>query len=234
MTEPTIVSFPKSGRTWVRFALAHAGAHPVRDHAGSGTDRRKIGKPFRGIPPHLSESPILFLHRDPIDTAVSLFFHITHKDLRLWSPRYFRTFLPLFFKRRLPPREINAFVKSRVFGVERICEFNQAWINHLADREDSLILTYESIRESPENRFRQIFEYMSADLDKLPSALEASSFDAMKQVEKSGSHRTMLKQKYASDPLSAKVRRGKVGGYVDYLDAQTIEHCKTVMAKYGF
>ncbi len=234
MTEPTIVSFPKSGRTWVKFALAHVGVHPNNTHAGSGTGRREIGKPFQGIPPHLSELPILFLHRDPIDTAVSLFFHITRKDLRFGSPRYFRMFLPLFIKGRIPPQEINEFVKSSVYGVERICKYNRAWIQHLADRQDSLIMTYESIREQPENGFHEIFTFLGLDIGKLSSALEASSFDAMKKVEQSGSKGAMLQQKYARDPLSAKVRRGKVGGYVDYLGTQTIEECKSVMVKYGF
>ena len=51
-------------------------------HSGCSTNRREIGRRFQGIPPELEKLPLAFLHRDPIDTAVSLYHHVTHRDLR--------------------------------------------------------------------------------------------------------------------------------------------------------
>ena len=58
-----IVSYPKSGRTWVQFALAAYGIDVMVTHAGCSTNWREIGRPFAGIRPELAAIPLVFLMR---------------------------------------------------------------------------------------------------------------------------------------------------------------------------
>lgn len=145
-----LVSFPKSGRTWIDFALSTSGLDIMLTHAGCSTNRREIGRPFAGVLPTLARLPLVFLHRDPIDTAVSLFHHVTHRDLRRGSARYWRMFLPLMMRQALLPRSIDAFVLHPTHGIDKICRFNRAWLDHLQGRDDCLILTYEGMRAAPD------------------------------------------------------------------------------------
>ena len=69
-----MVSFPKSGRTWVRVMLDSVNCKLRYTHDGSD---HSLGTHFSDLVPCQvdgSDLPLLFLHRDPRDTAVSGFF----------------------------------------------------------------------------------------------------------------------------------------------------------------
>jgi hypothetical protein len=44
----------------------------------------------------------------------------------------------------------------------------------------------------------------------------------------------MLSVGREDDPESRKVRRGRVGGYRDYLSDATVERCREIASRYGF
>ena len=69
-----LVSFPKSGRTWVRVMLDSLSIKLRYTHDGSDNS---LGTHFNDLVPcqvDVTDRPLLFLHRDPRDTAVSGFF----------------------------------------------------------------------------------------------------------------------------------------------------------------
>lgn len=69
-----MVSFPKSGRTWVRVMLDSVNCKVRCTHDGSD---HSLGTHFNDLVPCQvdgTDRPLLFLHRDPRDTAVSGFF----------------------------------------------------------------------------------------------------------------------------------------------------------------
>lgn len=221
-----LVSFPKSGRTWIDFAFSTSGLDIMLTHAGCSTNRREIGRPFSGVLPTLAKLPLVFLHRDPIDTAVSLFHHVTHRDLRRGSARYWRMFLPLMMRQALLPRSIDAFVLHPTHGIDKICRFNRAWLDHLQGRDDCLILTYEGMRAAPDQGFQRLIDYFGHTGVTGEELAQASTFDRMQQVELKG----------AADGAHAgrKVRKGKVRGYLEELAPETITACTEIMARHGF
>ena len=229
-----IVSYPKSGRTWLRFALIGAGVDATFTHAGAGTNRREIGYPFRGIPIALQNLPLVFLHRDPIDTAVSMYYQITRKDLRRWSGRWFRMLLPLALRNALPPKSIDAFVLDPVYGIEKICAYNKAWLDHLEGRGDCLVLTYEAMRQNPARGFQRMLDFWSETASSGEALADASSFDKMKSAEAAGKGPSQLRIAVSGDTGSAKVRKGKVHGYLDELRSDTILRGKEIAASYKF
>ena len=74
----------------------------------------------------------------------------------------------------------------------------------------------------------------------LDAAIDGASFGAMRDLERSGAiEHAMLRPGDAADPESFKVRRGKVGGFVDYLDADDCDFMDayieaTLAAGYGY
>jgi hypothetical protein len=221
-----IVSYPKSGRTWIDFALKAYGIDATLTHAGCSTNWREIGRPFPGIKAELAALPLAFLHRDPIDTAVSMYYQVNYRDLRRGSGRYARMFLPLLLRNAVPPRDIDAFVLHPTHGIDKICRYNRAWLDHLRGRDDCLVLTYEALRLAPEAGFQQLLDFFGMTQVTGAELAAASSFDRMKQAERT-------ERKITSDS-GAKVRKGKVRGYVDELRPETIEACRSIMASHGF
>jgi hypothetical protein len=176
----------------------------------------------------------VFLYRDPIDTAVSMFYQVTRRDLPKGSGRWYRMYLPLLLRGALPPQEINSFVRNPLYGVEKVCVFNRAWLNHLAGRTDCLALRYEDMRANPAGGFQKLLDFWGETAATGADLAEASSFDRMKAAERGAAQDAILKPSKQSDPESLKVRRGKVGGYADELHADTITACKAIAARYGF
>jgi hypothetical protein len=63
------------------------------------------------------------------------------------------------------------------------------------------------------------------------NALEFSRFGNMRKMEASLEYdRQLLQPGDVNDPESYKVRRGKIGGYVDYLDPSDVEYADQAMA----
>lgn len=232
---PVGVSFPKSGRTWMRSVLGGAGVALKFTHAGHGSLKRELGRPFAGIPAELAERPVLFLHRNPLDTAVSFYFQVTHKDFARGSRKWFQRLAPLWWSGRLPPSGIDAFVLHPNYGVEAVCRFNRAWIDHLAGREDCMIITYEALRADPRAGFSDVLRFLGRAPEGIDALVEAASFGKMRareaaRLEKAGG----LFKPGAKDEGARKVRRGKVGGYADSLRSETIAAGREIAARFGF
>ncbi|MEO1329346.1 MAG: sulfotransferase domain-containing protein [Pseudomonadota bacterium] len=229
-----LVSFPKSGRTWIRYAAGRHGLKLRATHADADTGPNGLGKKHGTIPEALKSEPLIFLHRNPIDTAVSMFYQVHFRSV-LWKKTKNR--LKIALLRGSPPKAIDPFVLHPRYGVENVCRFNRAWLDHLAGREDCLVVSYETLRAAPEAGFQQILDFcgrtdvVGADL------AEASDFERMRSVERGMSddersvHLGLLDR---DNEASAKVRRGVVYGFYDELKPETVAAAKAIAARYGF
>ncbi len=231
-----LVSYPKSGRTWIRFALSQFNISIFATHAGTETNWRYIGRSQTNIAPQLRQVPLIFLYRDPIDTAVSMYYQVHKRDLRRWSKRWFRMLIPLALRRALPPMDINKFVLHPCYGVPKICKFNRTWLDYLESRKDCLVIKYESLRATPELYFQSILDYYGINHATGKELADISTFDKMKKAEISSGPSGVLKSKTpkVSDQDSLKVRKGIVGGYDCELSPEAITACKVIMNEYKF
>ena len=226
-----IVSFPKSGRTWLRYAAGLAGIEPEFTHAGHTSSVYDIGTPFKGIPKDMAGEPVLFLHRNPLDTAVSYFMQIIHKDC---IPGH-KTWIWMENNgAALPPVNIDAFVLHRKYGLPLIMAYNRAWLHHLKTVPGSVVLTYEQFKSDPVPTFTRFFEALGhSDVD-VKETIRQTTFEKMRALQSSGEGDVWRVRQRKTDEESAKVRKGKVRGYVDYLQPHTIRVCKRLAAKRGF
>lgn len=235
-SKPLLVSHPKSGRTWIRYIFALVQKPLDTNHFGFGSAIQELGKEFSGLKTSAAENRLcLFMHRNPIDTAISWYFQVTRKDFRILSKRYMQNAALLWFENRLPPRDLISFLHHSGYGVERVCKFNRYWIDHLSSRESAMTFSYEEMKFSTEKTLQKMFEFSQIENFDMKYILKQSSFENMSALERSGkaSH-LRLNRIRDKDPDSAKVRRGKVRGYRDYLDQESIECFQDLCQVYGF
>lgn len=237
--DAAIVSFGKSGRTWVRVLLWRYFAKKN----GYASDSISSFNEFRDRHPNV---PVLFfthdnylkdwfghdrkaeiygglptvlLVRDPRDTAVSQYFQWKH---RMERRKKVINGYPLPDDTTVPD-----FIAGAAAGVPKIIDFMNDWALAAPQMKQLLVVRYEDLRADTKKELRRILEFLGqhpTDAD-LADAVEFASIDNMRRMEvenakKAGGQRSM-KPGNADDPSSFKVRRGKVGGWRDYVtDAQ--------------
>ena len=225
-----IVSYPKSGRTWLRYACHLAGCEPEFTHDGIHTAAEFMGVSWDGPDPDLIKKPVIFLHRDPRDTVISFYFQILRKDCIPGRKTWRRA-----IKRvkdgeiTLPPIEKEQFVRHPIYGIEAICRFNRTWLNNMHPK--STVITYEALKAEPEVEFKTFFDALGVEAD-IPDIIEKTSFDAMKALQDQEDGHLYRLTKKKGDPESGKVRKGKVGGYTEYLEKPTCQWMTEVVKKY--
>jgi hypothetical protein len=233
-----VVSFAKSGRTWLRVMLSHLfqlkyglpedvlierdNLHRMNPAVpiflftqGSYIeDVRPIGAPRS--PYH--DKRLVFLARHPADTAVSYYFHNMNrinplkKDVKRLPDDLGDT--PLF-----------DFVTNEAWGMPAIVRYLNGWAEALDRHPRHLLVRYEDLRRDPKPQLQLIARFMGESFDEATydDAIALASFERLQQKERANFFNNQrLRPRDASNVESFKVRRGKVGGYRDYLNGREI------------
>ena len=208
-----LVSYPKSGNTWVRFLIGNylsgnqcnfTNSHLiVPDIHYNPNDISKIEKP-RVIKSHhhfCSQYPrIIYLVRDGRDVAVSYYYHYLKYEK---NPQ-------LSFKEYVEKFNVGAV------GFGLWSDHVKSWIDNrdLIDRD--LLIKYEDIQENPFESLKRIIKFIGLPVDeeKIRSAVEASRFDKMQTLERQQSSQVDLLAK--SDTKLNFVRSGKSAQWKDF------------------
>jgi len=231
-----IVSIPKSGRTWLRFGLRHyqcrlagvefdikpgkaeKGQRPIvqfsHDLWAHRTAPRWIDRFWgRYVIPRSARrhSRFLLLYRDLKDVMVSMHLQLTRRS---------------FHSGASFDGSLKELIRDPVLGVEATVDTLNDWIEEWRGSGRFMLWIYEEARKHPVDSLREVLEFCGfAPINEqwLAEAVDFSSFDKMKAMEKERKFdHTILRPGDPGDPDSFKVRRGKVGGYLDYMDAEDI------------
>ena len=235
-----IVSFGKSGRTWLRVMLSrlYQIKHRLPQRALIGFDNlhymnRAIPKIFFTHDNYLKDytgnadskadfygHKVVLLARDPRDVAVSQFFQ--------WKYRMKRNKKALNW---YPPHGADVslydFVMNEDAGLPCIIEFFNTWARELPRVKASMVIRYEDMRKDPAAVLKPMFEFLGtpgSDAE-IQDAVDFAAYENMKQLEEKNAFRSSgarLVPGNKSNPDSYKVRRAKVGGYRDYFDDEQL------------
>src|SRR6266403_541131 len=241
-----ILSIPKSGRTWVRtfvcayFCKRYAReftlepdrygepgiprlifSHDCFEHRTKGDLWDRIRGKYLVPKKELRRAKIVLLVRDPRDCFVSLYVQMTRRDPGA----------PAEFKRKT----VSEMLRDKKFGIRAIVRTMNAWLNEFSGRDDFSIIRYESLREAPAENFRTLLAFLgetAPDMSIFQDAFDFSRFDNMQKLEAAGAFDSkILRPGDVRDPESVKVRRGKVGGYREYLSIKDQEYAANELAK---
>ncbi|HSQ69822.1 MAG TPA: sulfotransferase domain-containing protein [Steroidobacteraceae bacterium] len=224
-----LLSFPKAGRTWLRVMLAkllaeqfdlrgleserfdgrtvlpggvprilakHDGS-PQKKTAGEiGADRRE----FAGC-------RVILLVRDPRDMAVSNYFQVTRREGSYQG-------------------DLSSYLREPRGSVDSMIRYYNVWARDRELPRDFMLLRYEDIHADPARELRRIASFIGLQQfgdDAIGRAVEHASFAAMKAREaRRDADGSPLAAGRSGDLESFKTRRGKVGGYRDYLSDDDI------------
>ena len=241
--DAVFISYPKSGRTWIRYVPHLIGNVKMKfTHAGAETSSLRILRRsgFSGLDLDVLEAKNLLMYRNPLDTAVSMYFQVYKHEFPTLRKRHGRTFWWKYAKAwrqgRLPPRRMADFVLHPTYGVEHVCAFNRAWIGYFRDRlPESPIISYEDASRDLGAVIQILARELDLEIADVEDVAARSQFSEMQRLELRGQSKELfLYGPESGGPDGMKVRRGRVRGYADYLDKVTIEAAREIAGQYGF
>jgi hypothetical protein len=219
-----LVSYPKSGNTWVRFLLANL-IHPNEAVSFSNINQLLpapgvITKRFlKSVPrPRILKShepfdarfkKVIYLVRDPRDVAVSEY----HFDLK---KRYIAADMTL-------EQFIRPFLAGETSSYSSWWEHVASWVGARHGNPKFLLARYEDLLADPIAETAKIADFLGikADAERLRSAVARSSADRMRKLEEKDADKwTGTKNTRQEIPF---VRAAKSGGWKESLPSHAVE-----------
>ncbi len=239
-----VVSIPKSGRTWVRAFLCayyckRAGKPFTLEpdkHALPATPRivyshdlfeqrtkadlwDKVRGKYLVPASELRRAKIILLARDPRDAFVSHYVQLVRRSAD--TPN------------ELKQKTLSELLRDEAFGIRAIVDTMNRWLKEFGRRKNFLLVSYEALRADPEKAFGTLLAALgeaSPDAGAFAHALAFSDFENMRKLEAAGAFDSkILRPGDVADPESFKVRRGKIGGYREYLSDEDQRYAAEVL-----
>jgi Sulfotransferase domain len=232
------ISYSKAGRTWTRVMISRLFQLKYALPENSVIERDNFHRLNPAIPVFLftmgnyiadvrplsgQKSPyrnkkIIFLARHPADIAVSFYFHQQNrikpllKDVKRLSTA-------------VAGQSIFEYMRDPNYGLDHVIGYMNMWVDALASHENHLLLRYEDLRAAPVAQLRRVAAFLGTEFTdrQFDDAVEFARFDQLKQKELGNFfNNRRLQPRDPANPESFKVRKGKVGGYVDYFTPEEV------------
>ncbi len=238
--EVAVVAYPKAGSTWLRYLLGRYLQTRCRReevYLFDGADRfGRCDRACEGPSMHFTHQPlvwagqtaadlhhrnvirpfarkrVILLARYPLDALISHWFQVRA------SAKHDGRELDL---------DLVGFITDPVWGLEKLIAFYNLWIRHSRDAREILLVRYEDLRSNTHAELERVLTFLRVGLDDraMQRAISDASFESMQRLEASGGgprYRLSGISIFAgyedpADLSSLHVRRGKVGGFRDYL-----------------
>lgn len=242
-TDVYMISYPKCGRTWLRLMIGKAIAEqfslPINEDllllrwkSTPHPDLPMItvvheDRPMLKTPQELETSKekyrdkkVIFLARDPRDVIVSSYFEMKKRG-ELFGQNPYEKHQPVF------EGDLPEFIDQTRGGFDTILRYYNIWADNREIPQGFLLVRYEDMRRDPARELRRVLEFLGLfpiDEAVIQEAVRYASFENMRKMEREGDFKSgVLNPAERSDEDSYKTRKGKVGGYADYLTEDQIK-----------
>jgi len=249
LADCVVVSFGKSGRTWLRVMLSrfYQVKHGLSERHLIGFDNlhkknAQIPKLFfthdnyikdytgnRDTKADFYNKKVVLLVRNPLDVAVSQFFQ--------WKYRMRPGKKALNeYPQHGSDVPVYDFVMDRDAGLPKIIDYLNLWASESEKIGKLLIVRYEDLRADTAATLKRVVDFIGTPGSEaeIEEAVRFASVENMRKMEEkrtfwlSGSR---MVPKDRKNPNSYKVRKAKVGGYRDYFDDAQIATMDTLVAE---
>ncbi len=221
-----LVSYPRSGNTWLRFLLASAlhnvtclnfnsieGFAPdLYRHENDFLVSAKRPRIIKSHEMYCSDYPrTVYLYRDVRDVIVSFFHYLAKQDSCLEFEEYF-----------------NLFISGKLFQKLKLGSWDEnikSWLEH---RDRIIAIRYEDMLDNPESTLIGILNHLGVEYDRslIKRAIKKYSFQGMTWMEQSAEEVDYL----SNNRKNMFVRHGKKGQWKPVFNKQQLEKIKE---KYG-
>jgi len=239
--DAVIISFPKSGRTFVRAMLSRLfqrrfdvderrllefpmlqKAPPnvprlLFTHAG---DAMRTAEEIELNPAEYAHCRVVLLARHPGDVAVSRYHHLKHRSRDR-------------ARQRLAEQPLETFVWSEQGGIPAIVRFMNQWAKLVRERKDAGIVRYDDFLSDPVTTLSDLTKKIALEVEAgdIQDAAEFGALGNLKQREREGYfHSSRLQAAKKGDDASYKVRTGSSGGYRKRLEPENAERVDAFVA----
>jgi hypothetical protein len=249
-TKLYFVGYPKTGNTWLRYMLGRyvqlvcgLDEMPLYDAADRWgrcesycvgpamqfthrpllwTAQRPHDLTFDNVVGPFTGKRVVLLTRHPLDTIVSLWMQRQHRGGECFTGT------------------LAEMLEDPVWGIEKYFRFYRLWDENRSRTLGFILIRYEDMRADASAVFRNLLSFISIPVAPLAfeQAVADARFESMKQVELSGaapryrsSGQGIFATGDASNADALHVRRGKVGGYRDYLSAEQVARYSALIAE---
>lgn len=153
------------------------------------------------------EKQVIFLVRDPRDVLISNYFQKT-KRREAYNGR------------------LSEYLQENLGSFETILRFYNIWAANRDVPQGFLLVRYEDIHDNPHRELGRVLEFLglsAVDEQTIAEAVQYASFENMRKMELENTFNSQrLAPIDSKDPDSYKTRKGKVGGFRDYLSGAEI------------
>jgi len=236
-----IISYPKSGRTWLQKMLIEA----VRLEKGVDIDLADIS----ALNTHITDFPnllsthagssweevvkdheqikvddlakyqhgqIIYLYRDPRDILVSQYYHILHRS-------GYQTF------------DRDYVIDNPNVGLLKIINFMNKWADYTIAHPDQIVpVAYHALKEAPSDYLTQILDLIDYPVQAahITQAISNCTLQRMRQKESSDSANPWANTdgKSADNPNSFHSRKGITGEYKTFFSAEEINKINDIIS----
>lgn len=225
-----LVSYPKCGRTWLTMLLSHAMAAHAGVPNAEPLANDLVAGGVAGLPhvrishdddPHWKSArmlarskrrfrgkKVILLVRDPRDVVVSMYFERTRRE-------------------RAYAGTLHEFLHEPRGSLATLLAYYGIWARERARPQALCLVRYEDLRADTARELRRILAFVGLPdvlATHVSEAVRFASFENMRSMEVGDVlHSGRLRARDPSDPESYKTRKGKVGGYLDYLRPGEVE-----------
>lgn len=232
-----ISSYPKSGRTWIRFILANY----LNKYYQLGTKVDLYS--FFSILPNDDDNDSIkgignYRYHDRPEVPFILFSHkgrhqsqqINKRILIIRSP--FDTLVSDYFQMKdrlsLFKGTISEFIKDSEFGVKKMAQFLNSWSNSILEKKLHII-QYEELSQDTERSIKSMLEYLNLPVDQkiLSESVSISKFESMRKLE---TKQGMPSENYNLGNQNAlRMREGKINGYQKHLSKEDVVYIRSYL-----
>lgn len=235
-TDCYVLSYPKCGRTWLRFMLGNA----LVNHFGLKDASLDEILMVKDLPRHNSAIPrirfthddlphwkmvrdietekskyqskkVIFLIRDPRDLVVSNYYQKKYRGFKYEKGIDKKNFLG----------DISEFIRYEYGGLPNIVSYYNIWQQQMNVPKSFQIIKYEDLKQNPLPILKSVFDLLGISQpseETFKRAIEESTFEKMRQIEEQNVlNNQRLGRVDAGKEEGLKTRKGKVGSYKEEL-----------------
>ena len=224
-----LVSFPKTGRTWLLHMinqmkeLSNQSSDTLDNFIFNEHDSSEIiiENGFRNNPNDIFKytgrlryrrSNVIFLVRDPRDVIVSHYHQVTK---RAKNPFVFNS--------------ISEFVRDETLGFKRIIQYYNLWYSNRSVPKEFFLIKYEDLLQSGVEELRKINDYLCLNIPTSEIEKVYKNSSAKKMRKKEIENQLDGFKDFGKEKNQLKVRNAKIGDYTNELSKEDVDYCNLIM-----
>lgn len=199
-SKPIIISYPKSGRNWLRTILACFGVNAEYSHDNADLPLKIHAHRWTSITKK-TERKIILVTRDPKDTIVSSYYAM--KECAVENDKFKGT--------------LSEFIRNDSMGANKIKKFNDTW-NEKKNAYNKLIkISYEDLQLNFESTVKKLLNFL--DISVTDEQIRDVKYKTSIKVQQKQAKTKIKKLKF---------RKGIIGDYKNIMSKEDINYCDNI------